>query len=412
MTIQINAPREIAQIASVLADAGFEAVLVGGCVRDSLLRRQAKDWDLATNARPEQVGSLFPAAVVTTRFGTTLVPVAGQPAVEVTTYRTEHGYTDFRRPDHVAYTGSLAEDLARRDFTINALAYDPVTKILHDPFGGQADLASRSLRAVGRADDRFGEDALRLLRAVRFVSQLGFDIESDTARAIGRHAHLISELALERVGIEVGKLLVGPYAAKAIAQAEQLDLWQRIMHEMSGDKSRAHAVRVASLTGVDLSLNLAALLHHAEPESAQARLLKLAFGADVAGQAKKLIEIAALSLPSDDSPAATARAIRRWDHSTLEQGLLLRAICERELAGNDRTSTQLRQRAEQVYRSGLPLRISDLAIDGNQLLSSLGLREGPVVGKLLKQLLEDVTDGSVPNKSNELLARAGQLHTS
>jgi len=403
--VHVPSPPAITAIAQRLADAGFEAVLVGGCVRDSLLGRIAKDWDLATNARPDEVSSLFAGATVTTRFGTTLVPTPGE-VVEVTTYRTEHGYSDFRRPDKVHYTGSLNEDLARRDFTINALAYDPVARILHDPFAGREDLARRSLRAVGRADDRFGEDALRLLRAVRFVGQLGFSIEPDTARAIERHSHLVSELAVERVGIELGKLLVSPHAAQAMVQMEKLKLWRSVLREMGGDFEHAHVIRVAGNMPATLAGRLAALLHHADPTEASARMVKLGFGADTTSQARRLIEIASLVLPADDRIATSARMIRRWDQTSLREGLALRAICANDIGDRSRSSEQLLLRAEAVYRAGMPLRIADLEIGGHELMRQLNLREGPQLGQLLKQLLEDVTDGLITNRRPELLARA------
>ncbi|AQQ55101.1 CCA tRNA nucleotidyltransferase [Planococcus lenghuensis] len=203
------------RLIDALEAAGFEAYIVGGAVRDLLLGAEPSDVDVATSALPEQVKAVFPRTVDTgIQHGTVLVLTEGE-GIEVTTFRTESGYSDSRRPDQVAFVTSLTEDLRRRDFTINAMA---LTKdhIVVDPFGGQSDLDNRIIRAVGDADERFREDALRMLRAVRFAGQLGFEPEQATADSISRNADRIQAVAIERIKIELDKLFSSRHAKKGL----------------------------------------------------------------------------------------------------------------------------------------------------------------------------------------------------
>ena len=197
-----------------LENAGYEAVFVGGAVRDYLLGKAATDIDIATSAEPEEVKALFPMTVdIGTAHGTVLVLMNGEP-IEVTTYRTEGTYTDHRRPDEVRFVKSLQEDLRRRDFTMNALAMTKEGELI-DLFGGKADMADRVIRAVGNAGDRFNEDALRMFRAVRFTAVLGFDIEDQTCKAICDHAEQIRYISVERLKAEMDKLFVSDNPVKA-----------------------------------------------------------------------------------------------------------------------------------------------------------------------------------------------------
>lgn len=205
----VQIPLFAARCCAVLREAGYEAYPVGGCVRDHLLGRQPEDWDVATSARPERVMELFPHAVPTgIRHGTVTVLLEGGSA-EVTTFRREQGYADGRHPDAVSFDVGLREDLARRDFTINAMAMDADGSIL-DPFGGRGDLTQKRIRCVGNPVERFREDALRMLRAVRFSAQLGFEIEKNTLDAIAECAPQIKNVSAERVRVEVEKALIAP----------------------------------------------------------------------------------------------------------------------------------------------------------------------------------------------------------
>lgn len=226
-------PEEIKHITAVLEKKNYEAYLVGGCVRDFLLGRAPQDWDIATNALPERIQELFPESVYENEFGTVGVKTdAENPAlkvVEVTTYRTEGAYADKRHPDRVKFAKRIADDLSRRDFTINAIALG--VKLV-DPFGGQGDLDKKLVRAVGDPDERFQEDALRLMRAVRFAAQLNFAIEEKTAVAIRRHAGLLEAIAKERVRDELVALIMADNAVSGIRQMADVGLLRYVLPEL------------------------------------------------------------------------------------------------------------------------------------------------------------------------------------
>ncbi len=208
--IQIQIPEKARRIIDALWEAGYEAYAVGGCVRDAILGREPSDWDITTNAKPEEVKALFPRTVDTgIRHGTVTVLLGGE-GFEVTTYRIDGEYEDGRHPKQVAFTPSLLEDLKRRDFTINAMAYNEREGLV-DAFGGLRDLERRRIRCVGRPEERFFEDALRILRAVRFAAQLGFSIEEGTKEAVCGFAPRLSRISAERIQAEVVKLLVSDH---------------------------------------------------------------------------------------------------------------------------------------------------------------------------------------------------------
>ena len=204
---QINLPEDVKYILNILRAAGYEAYAVGGCVRDCLLGKLPKDWDVTTSALPEDVKRLFPRTVDTgIKHGTVTVMVKSE-GYEVTTYRVDGEYTDGRHPESVSFTACLDEDLKRRDFTINALVYNEATGVT-DLFGGTKDLENGIIRCVGVAEERFGEDALRILRAVRFSAQLGFDIEKDTYTAAVKLGKNLAKVSAERIKAELDKTLV------------------------------------------------------------------------------------------------------------------------------------------------------------------------------------------------------------
>lgn len=409
---RIATPPEIAYIARRLQGAGYAAVCVGGSVRDALLGRTAKDWDLATDATPEQVSALFPGVRATTRFGTALVPGGpGGQIVEITTFRTEAGYSDFRRPDHVAFTGSLRIDLERRDFTMNAIAYDPIKGTLVDPFGGAKDLRARRIKAVGDPAARFGEDALRLLRAIRFAASLGFTIESRTAAAITKCAPLARHLAKERVGIELNKTLLASHASSALRQAAKLGLLGVVLPDLAGASGTHGAATLGRLPSAtrDSSLRWAALLHHrAAPGTVKSRLLALGLGDDLAAAAERYVRSYALfEGPARDEPALR-RALRPFSKSDFEAGLRVRLACDAAstaVGSNRPDRLPLARRARAFYAAGWPRRMTDLAIGGDDL-AALGVRPGPAYGILLRELLEAVTDGKVKNQRPALLTLA------
>ena len=207
--MRIQVPEKANQVISVLTEAGFEAYVVGGCVRDAILGRTASDWDITTNARPEQVKALFPRTVDTGLQHGTVTVLQGKEGFEVTTYRIDGEYLDGRHPEQVTFPPSLLEDLKRRDFTINAMAYNDKEGLV-DAFDGLGDLERGQIRCVGNPGERFTEDALRILRAVRFSAQLGFGIEEKTRAALSEFAPRLSKVSAERIQTELVKLLVSP----------------------------------------------------------------------------------------------------------------------------------------------------------------------------------------------------------
>ena len=211
--IRISIPAGAAKILHTLEDAGFEAFVVGGCVRDSLLGREPHDWDITTSAGPQEVKALFPRTIDTGLKHGTVTVLMGREPYEVTTYRIDGDYLDGRHPSEVTFTSSLREDLQRRDFTINAMAYSE-SRGLQDCFDGVSDLENGRIRAVGDPMKRFGEDALRIMRAVRFAAQLGYEIEEETVQAMKALAPTLSKVSAERIAAELEKLLVSPHPEK------------------------------------------------------------------------------------------------------------------------------------------------------------------------------------------------------
>ncbi|KKR78735.1 MAG: tRNA adenylyl-/cytidylyl-transferase, partial [Microgenomates group bacterium GW2011_GWB1_40_9] len=235
-------PEEVKDISRVLSVAGFENFLVGGCVRD-LVRRavygeliEPRDWDIATNAEPEVIIKLFPKTFYENEYGTVGVvnEKTGKESlrvVEITPYRLESGYSDFRRPDKVEWGKTIENDLARRDFTMNALAYHIETGELLDPFGGEVDIEKKLIRTVGNAEERFGEDALRMFRALRLASELNFAIEHETQMAITKYAGLLEHISRERVRDEFTKIIMSNTPAHALDLAARLGLLNFISPE-------------------------------------------------------------------------------------------------------------------------------------------------------------------------------------
>ena len=228
-------PKEVSFIISGLKKKGFEAYIVGGCVRDLLRKVEPEDWDVATNARPEEIGKIFLRSFADNKFGTvTVLTESKNPKlkeIEITPYRIDEKYTDKRHPDEIRWAKTIEEDLARRDFTINALAMTSELKII-DPFEGQKDLENKIIRAVGKAEDRFNEDALRMIRAIRFATILGFKIEPKTAQAIKKNSFWLQAISKERIRDEFLKIIMAPRSSSGIELLRQTGLLKFIMPEL------------------------------------------------------------------------------------------------------------------------------------------------------------------------------------
>ncbi len=433
-------------IASVLRKAGGQAWVVGGAVRDLLLKRPVNDWDLATDLLPEAVVPLFRRTVaVGIRFGTVRVQHQGTEC-EVTTFRQDGLYGDARRPDEVSFTRRLEDDLVRRDFTINALAWDPVDGRLEDPTGGRADLADRLIRAVGDPVERFTEDGLRLLRAVRFAAQLDFDIEPATYRALLICAPRIERISPERVREEFDRLLQAPRPSPALSVLHETGLLRRVLPELSAcygvtqNKHHAYDVFHHTLAAVDAAppqrrrVRLAALFHDAgKPRTRGEKAGVTTFYAHQSA-GRRIVDAAfrRLRYPNEDRervghlvqhhmfhyrPEWTDAAVRRFLRDVGEEHLEdLFALRAADSAGNGTRRggspelDELRRRIAIEVERRSALTVRDLAIDGHDLMQELDLQPGPELGRILRALLEEVLDDPERNLRETLLSRAREIH--
>lgn len=416
-SLERRVPPGVRRVLDRLAGAGHEAYLVGGCVRDLLLGRRPADWDIATDARPEQVIALFPGARARGRFGTVALP--GVP-VEVTTFRTEGPYSDRRRPDRVEFVSSIEADLSRRDFTCNALALLPGGRLI-DPFGGLDDLRAGRLRAVGDPHERFSEDALRLVRAVRFAAQLGFTLEEATAAAVSRDARLLEAIAVERVRDELLKILLSPRPAHGLELSRTLGLLAVFLPELASLPAPAweRAAAAVATAPADVRLRLAALLHGLGPEAAAAALRRLRLPNETVETVRALLThlpaLAALAAAGDAAGAGDDAAWRRLFAAAGRDRV--RPLIEVWAAtagppvqpGFGERAAALRRRAGAVLASGAPLGVAELAVGGREVMAAAGLAPGPAVGCVLERLLQEVLADPARNTREHLLNRAREL---
>lgn len=365
-------PKYVLNILCALDSAGHRAVLAGGCVRDSLLGRRPSDWDIASSASPEEVLALFPRCVPTGIKHGTVTVMSGGGSVEVTAFRAEGGYSDHRRPDSVSFGCPLEADLARRDLTVNAMAMDAAGEIT-DPFGGRDDLRRRLLRCVGEPERRFDEDALRMLRTVRFSAQLGFEIEPRTLEAIRALAHLASGLSAERVRDELLKTLRSP-APGLVWQLVDLGLLCACL--APGDAS-------APREALDVLPIYARLAHFCRD---------LELGGYIMSTDRFL---AALRFDGE-TLRRTASAVEVLKSGSRDWKRLLRGHGEAAVLAARPKNRALRA----VLRSGECWELSSLAIGGREL-AALGY-SGPELGRELRRLLDHVIDCPADNRADIL----------
>jgi tRNA nucleotidyltransferase (CCA-adding enzyme) len=396
----------VQRILMTIEKGGFEAVLVGGCVRDMLLGRPVHDWDVATSAPDARVAGLFPRTVPTgVRFGTVTV-VAPEGCVEVTTYRSDGAYTDSRRPDSVAFVGELTEDLRRRDFSMNAMAVRPDGTVV-DPFGGRADIARRLIRCVGNAADRFSEDALRMFRALRFKAQLGFEIEEDTMAAIRACAPLCAALSAERVRDETEKILLSA-RPENIGTAVECGLYAGRLNGVEVAQAPERPDPAAALR------RIAAL-----PEDRPLRwaaLTAVLVRAGLTGCAKSFL--GAMRLDNGTVRSAGAGAEKALGGPIPEDRIALKrlmaalgadaALCAAAAADALRGGDSLR-RVRDLLESGECWSLNGLAVAGEDLIS-LGIPQGPALGAALKKLLEHVIERPEENKRDVLIALIDEMN--
>jgi len=401
-------PEPVREVLAVLDAAGHRSWLVGGAVRDLLLHRggrTAADLDVATPATPEQVMGLFRRVIPTgIEHGTVTVLVGGE-RVEVTTFRGEGAYVDGRRPSSVTFLGSLEEDLARRDFTMNALAWDPIAGAFRDPFRGRDDIRRRIIRAVGDPVERFGEDGLRPLRGVRFAAQLGYRIERRTLRAIPGSLDVVRLVSAERLAEELTKLLSARRPAMALRLLDRTGLLGAVVPSLGrlSARVRAHAVEVASgAPDRPAALRFAALLHVLEPLEAEQAIVALRLPNRLAVEVAALLsERRCLATGGAYAWPRTPVEVRRWLARVRAERarplLSLWGADARRLAAAARRREQaaLRRLGAAVTRSlssRPPLTVGDLAIDGRRVMQVTGATPGRAVGEALRHLLDRVLE--------------------
>ncbi|HEY8211332.1 MAG TPA: [cytidine(C)-cytidine(C)-adenosine (A)]-adding enzyme, partial [Myxococcaceae bacterium] len=357
-----------------------QAFLVGGCVRDLVRERAPKDYDVATSALPAQVQALFKKVIPTGIQHGTVTVISRGMHVEVTTFRTEGAYLDGRRPETVEFRMDVREDLSRRDFTINAMAYDPVRKELEDPFGGQQDLKDRVIRAVGDPLARFREDGLRCLRAARFASTLGFSLEAGTLAAIPESLDVFQKVAQERVREELTRLLLSDHPDAGVEILRDTGLLSRIAPEHSQPPARLAGTPAA------LEVRWSVFLHPLPAEVQESLLRRLTYPNKVIDQ---VVQLRRHPL-RPGSASWTDAQVRRWV-AAIGRELVPAAIPVTE-AVFGMNARDLQARVDGVLASNPPLRARDLALNGSRIMEVLGVGPSPAVGEATRYLLDRVLE--------------------
>ena len=450
--MQYRAAREVTDLSKKLRDAGHESYLVGGCVRDLIIGLEPKDWDITTNATPEQIQVIFPDSFYENEYGTVGVKTGSEDArlaiIEVTPYRTESGYSDKRRPDKVEFGTSLEEDLARRDFTINAIALDESKGHLVDPYDGQKDIKDKLVRAVGKAQERFCEDALRMLRAVRLVAELGFGIDGDTAAAISENSKHLSHVSRERVRDELVRILSSSRPMDALVLARQLGILEYIVPDLIRgigiEQNQAHSYDVfehnlrtmqhAADKDWGFDIRLAGLYHDiGKPDARRwsdekkdwtfhghevvgSRITKKALE-DLhfsRGTIDKVVKLVRWHMFFSDPEQITLSAVRRMIANVGEENiwdLLNLRICDRIGTGRPKEQPfrfrKYKAMVEQALRD--PISVGMLKTDGARIMEMFHVNPGPKIGWTLNALLEEILDDSAKNIEDYLDTRTAEL---
>ena len=436
--------KDVLEILKKFEKGGYAIAIVGGAVRDILTGKEAVDWDLTTSAKPEEILRLFPGAFYNNRFGTVGIKI-GNKIVEVTTYRKEQGYSDRRHPDKVVWGKSLEEDLARRDFTINAIALrftqGKLSQTPVDPYGGQKDLKAKLIRTVGKADARFSEDALRLIRAVRFAATLNFKIEGETETSIKKNSKIISEISGERIRDEIFKIVVSEFSAEGILLMRETGLLTEILPELDvcfaveqKSPKRHHVFDVGThcvmsmkhCPSKDTVVRLATLLHDigkAKVADVTEEGVRTFYNHEVIGARQvnqiskrfqlsnhdrdklfKLVRWHQFSVNENQTDKALRRFIRNVGLENVEDMMDLR-IGDRLGGGLQQPESWrlklFRKRIEEVLKK--PFTVADLKVNGNDVMELLNLKAGVEIGKILKKLFEEVLEDSNKNEREYLM---------
>lgn len=450
-------PREVAKVAQGLRAAGHEAYFVGGCVRDLIGGVEPKDWDITTNVIPEEIQRVFPDSFYENEYGTVGVKTGSEDPrtaiVEVTPYRKESGYSDMRRPDKVEFGTSLVEDLARRDFTMNAIALDesalPDGKgHIVDPYDGQKDIKDKVVRAVGNPKERFNEDALRMLRAVRFVADLGFGIDGETASAISENSEHLSHVSRERVRDELVRILNSSQPMSALVLSQRLGILKHIAPDLERGvgvmQNQAHSFDVfehlmrtmqhAADKGWGFDIRLAGLFHDvSKPETRRWSDEKKDWtfhGHEVVGSRvtkkaledlrfpketiDKVVKLVRWHMFFSDPEQITLSAVRRMITNVGEENiwdLLNLRICDRIGTGRPKEQPfrfrKYKAMVDQALRD--PISVKMLKTDGEHIMEMFHVNPGPRIGWTLNALLEEILDDSAKNTKEYLDDRTAEL---
>lgn len=443
--IRINVPDKAKRVVNTIQAAGFEAYVVGGCVRDSILGRQPQDWDITTSAKPEQVKALFPRTIDTGLQHGTVTVMQDREGFEVTTYRIDGEYEDSRHPKEVVFTPNLEEDLKRRDFTINAMAYNE-EKGLVDIFGGMEDIRLGRIRCVGRAEERFGEDALRMLRAIRFSAQLGYEIDEETQQGIRRLAPTLKNISAERIQTELVKMLVSPhpdYLRTAYDMGVTKIFFPEFDRAMETEQHHPHhmysvgehILHSLAYVPADKLLRLTMLLHdigkpdtltideqgithfynheRLSAEMAKTILRRLKFDNDTINMVYKLV----MYHDYGNSVEPTLQIVRRAMNKIGEDAFpaLFQVKYADMMAQSDYLRDEKLKRLEnwrqlyaEICEKQQCVSLKSLAITGSDLIAA-GMKPGRELGDVLQKLLQLVLDDPACNTKEKLLSEAKRL---
>lgn len=450
--MEYRIPKEISAISEALRKDGFESYLVGGCVRDLIIGREPKDWDITTNATPDKIQAIFPDSFYENDYGTVGVKTNSEDArlaiIEVTPYRTEYGYSDKRRPDKVEFGASLLEDLARRDFTINAIAFNDDKGQIVDPYEGQKDIKDKIVRAVGNPSERFNEDSLRMLRAVRFVAELGFGIDGDTATAISENSKHLGHVSCERIRDEFVRILNSSQPMNALILAQRLGILEfispNLVQAIGIEQNQAHSYDVfehlirtiqhAADKNFSLEIRLACLFHdvsktetrrHSDEKNDWSFHGHEVVGSRVTRKAlenlrfpretvEKVVNLVRWHMFFSDPEQITLSAVRRMIKNVGEENiwdLLNLRICDRIGTGRPKEQPfrfrKYKAMVDQALRD--PISVSMLKTGGGHIMEKFHEKPGPRIGYVLNALLEEVLDNSSLNNEEFLDKRTEEL---
>lgn len=405
--MQITIPKQVEWILAELREHGYEAFAVGGCVRDALLHREPGDWDITTSARPDQVKQVFGKTIDTGLQHGTVTIMREHVGYEITTYRIDGEYEDGRHPKEVAFTSDLKEDLRRRDFTINAMAYSGETGIV-DIFGGIRDLEKGIVRCVGDPMERFTEDALRILRAIRFSAQLGFEIEDNTYRALSVIAPNLAHVSKERIQVELTKTLLSEHPERIYLVEETgmspyvSDTFGAVFEGIRKEKGISACMRASRLPARK-ALRWAAFLAYAGEENTVRILKELKMDNDTINRAETLVKWFEAEISKEE---AKLRAVMSSMEDDLFDDLLL--LREFLLPEEKAVTAKLRETAGIIRGRGDCIRMKDMAVSGKDLIAA-GIKPGPEMGGILNGLFTHVLKHPEDNEKGYLLHMAGTL---